>query len=367
MSSLPNFSYYLFQKFQFDELTFLYRGAFHESITDKVLDLSHHSSASNTRLQKKLGAVMIECFQNIIKHAESPDILNHTNAKPSMFFIRNVFDQYYISSVNLVDRDGADGLASKLNHLKTLSTQELDKFYKSVLASEYPDQGRGGLGLLDMARRSRKPIQYSFDFVNYFYSLFFLQIQFDNIEKPQLDFSENHISLDDTKEIYDLMQDNNVLLVHKGNYSQRVILSLIQMVESHLKLNNEQLGKIKRIFFILTELLQNIIKHSSKTRDLPQGIITISKRLGTFVINTGNVIENTIVDELEKYLEQLNNLDEFELGHLYRNQILNALSSKGNDSGLGLIDIAKEKSNTFIYSVEPIDEHLSFYSISVMI
>jgi len=82
----------------------------------------------------------------------------------------------YISSGNLLKHEDAAVLAARLDELRVLDAQAIRKLYKAKLREELPpDAGSSGLGLIEMARKSSKPLQYTLSRVNDTLSFFTLR------------------------------------------------------------------------------------------------------------------------------------------------------------------------------------------------
>jgi len=166
-------SYQLFRKLEEDTLSFVYQGDFHDDLTCKMVDLGRKDSENKDMLDQKLTTIITESFQNVIKHREQPDIINATNDKPSMFLVRARDAHYYVASANMIQTSRIEYLKAKIDTLNSLSTEELRSIYRSILAEGVADEHGGvGLGLLEMARKSKDKLEFEFEHVNYYLALF---------------------------------------------------------------------------------------------------------------------------------------------------------------------------------------------------
>ena len=110
--------YQIFQKLSTDDLSLIYQGEFNDDITEKIISLSEYNIAKKSELskfKKKISFIMIECFQNIIRHAENPSMTYRPTNKSRIFLTRNIDNTYYIASANLIENKKIDFLKSKLN------------------------------------------------------------------------------------------------------------------------------------------------------------------------------------------------------------------------------------------------------------
>ncbi len=84
-------------------------------------------------------------------------------------------DGYTIVTGNFVPRKDVDGLKKRIDEINAMSKEELKAYYKKVLNNgELSDKGGGGLGIIDIARKSGERLDYEFlplDKVSSFFSL----------------------------------------------------------------------------------------------------------------------------------------------------------------------------------------------------
>ena len=147
-----------------DNLSFIYRGHFSDSITDKLIELSEFNinrSEEVRKLRKKVSFIMVESFQNIIRHgsAASNDLIS--GDYPDTFLLRNHGKAFYITSVNTIDSNKVAGLKEKLDRVNTLSPEELKELFSQVLVTdEFSEKGGAGLGLIDIIKKTKNKISF---------------------------------------------------------------------------------------------------------------------------------------------------------------------------------------------------------------
>jgi len=158
-------TYNFFQDFQYDNIGFIYQGNFSDEITDQVLELIENNNAQNdfSKLKRRVSFLMVECFQNVVRYGDLADIKNTDLAK-GFFMTRNLGNVYYITSSNLIENKRFASLKDKLVDVNTRDPDELKKLYIKVLDKDGHTEGGGaGLGLIEMARKSKQPIEFDFD------------------------------------------------------------------------------------------------------------------------------------------------------------------------------------------------------------
>jgi len=361
-------AYHFFKKLKNDHFCLAYMGVFDDELTETLMKSNDVSIRETQKLKKRLAFLIAECFQNIIRHSDEPDLLTVTNNKPKIFILRNIENSHYISSTNLISNTKKEDLQFTLNVINTLSKEELKAVYiDSLVNNEISEKGGGGLGLIEMARKSGSPLTFAFEFVNYYLSIFYFQVRFiADIDKHNiLEEKKTSISIDETKDLYHKMMEENVVLIRKGDFSQASILPIISLMEGNLKLIGNFSGSKKKTMYILIELLQNISKHALSINNEREGLLMISHRNNRYVLTTGNYIEKKNVEILKKKLENIVNLSKDELSALYKSILLQNIPDKNSNAGIGLIELCKYGSGNLNYSFNDLDETLTFYSLSI--
>ena len=71
-----------------------------------------------------------------------------------------------------------EDVTSKIDYINSLNRDELKAYYKEILNNgELSEKGGGGLGLIDIAKKSRNKLQYSFREIDEDYSFFTLTVK----------------------------------------------------------------------------------------------------------------------------------------------------------------------------------------------
>lgn len=144
-----------------NHLILVYEGEFTQEITKSVLAMAERnmdSSGEESSVKRKVFNVMVECLQNVVKHAK--DIKNNHAA---VFMVGKQEEQYIIVSGNPISNDAIPTLTSKLEQINKLDRDGLKSLYKEIIKNtEISDKGGAGLGFVDMARKSGNPINYDF-------------------------------------------------------------------------------------------------------------------------------------------------------------------------------------------------------------
>ena len=134
-------------------------------------------SFSNTKLKKKIYNIAVECLQNLYHHSDNvpDDLIITLGQRFGLFVIKQNDDNFTLTVGNYVMSDKVALLTEKIEKINSLSNDELKEMYKFILNyQKLSPKGGGGLGLIDIARKSENKLKYKFYPYNenyYFYRL----------------------------------------------------------------------------------------------------------------------------------------------------------------------------------------------------
>lgn len=172
--------------------------------------------------------------------------------------------------------------------------------------------------------------------------------------------------------IYDLhrtMMSENLILVYQGDFTQETTKSILAMAERNLDSSGEESSIKRKVFNVMVEALQNIVKHSDELVDgqtrSHAAIFLIGKEANRYSIMAGNPIRKANVDGLEKKLVQINGLDKDGLKDLYKEIIKNTTISDKGGAGLGFVDMARKSGSKLEYSFPEMNSEYCFFCIKV--
>ena len=178
------------------------------------------------------------------------------------------------------------------------------------------------------------------------------------------------------KSLYDFqkeLQDQGVFFCFSGALSQNLLKDIIR----HLHLRHElaDAGKptFNRIISIIIELLQNVIYYSAippkdcamkDAKSVGEGMLVIGCENGDFFVSCGNPVRQGSVPTLESKLRKLQEMDRDQIRQYYREQLRVLPDEDSRGAGLGFIEMAKKSSRPIEFDVRPVDEDLSYFSIT---
>ncbi|MCX6291691.1 MAG: SiaB family protein kinase [Bacteroidetes bacterium] len=176
----------MYKRMEGDDIILAFKGNITEELLTSVFQIMEsrlEMSPAELRLKKKVNNILVECLQNVYHHMEdfTDDEQPEDRAGSAMFLIcQDKNNRYRIITGNHILTTHVEGLKTRIDEVNAMTAEELKAHYIEALRrSELSDKGGAGLGLIDMARKSGKKINYRFDAVNNRLSFFSLVISVD--------------------------------------------------------------------------------------------------------------------------------------------------------------------------------------------
>ncbi len=358
----------LFHEVESDDSCLVYMGEFDDHFTDILIEVNQAAANLDDRsTRKKVAFLTAECFQNIIRHGDANASSDAYRKNPKMFSLRNHGGIYYMCTSNIVTSDRVEQLTNTLTSLGNVSDEELKKIYLNSLEhNEHNEAGGAGLGLIEMARKSKQAPDFYFEKQDGSFSNFFMQLEIIPKEL-QVGVHPTYIPIEKVRSLYKKLCEHNILVLRKGNFSQENVLPLFKLIEANLKWEvDEGSGINKKGIYILLEMLQNLSKYGHSSGERTEGIITISDDGSNIHIHTGNYVQNRNVEKLKLKLAQLSAMDENALKSQYKKALFNFGAEKMADgAGIGFIEMFKISRKPVEFEFVPATDDTSFFSLSI--
>jgi len=172
--------------------------------------------------------------------------------------------------------------------------------------------------------------------------------------------------------IYDLhrtMMSQKLILVYQGDFTQETTKSILTMAERNLDSSGEESNIKRKVFNVMVEALQNIVKHSDELVDGEKrshaAIFLIGREPNRYSVMSGNPIRKTNIAGLQKKLDQINGLDKDGLKELYKEIIKNTTISDKGGAGLGFVDMARKSGSKLEFSFPDMNAEYCFFCLKV--
>lgn len=123
----------------------------------------------------KVFAIFVEHAQNIIRYS-AEQLISDNKQQPlggGILVIGKQDGHYYVSCGNSIQNTKIPNLREQLLKLQKMTKEELKQYYKEQRRKEAPQDSKGaGLGFIELARKSEKPFEFSFDPIDEQFSFF---------------------------------------------------------------------------------------------------------------------------------------------------------------------------------------------------
>lgn len=141
-----------------------FEGGFTQNLTKNILFLAENrlnQTGEHISVKKKVFNVMMECLQNISKHAGNTKQIEGTH--DGIFIIGKDESGYFLISGNFIKNTEITELEGKINEVNSLDREGLRSLYLTkIQETELTANSTAGLGLIDIARKSGNKLKYDF-------------------------------------------------------------------------------------------------------------------------------------------------------------------------------------------------------------
>jgi hypothetical protein len=162
-----------------EELLLAYQGIITDSLTNNLLSLAENKLAMveyNSRTKKKVFNILVEVLQNIYHNQDELKKPTDKFLEILVMVVKSA-SSYDIISGNYIEKKNTELLKKRIEEINLLTNDELRVKYRSKLdEGVFSDKGRAGLGIMDMVRKSGRPLQFGFKSVSDDYAYFSLQV-----------------------------------------------------------------------------------------------------------------------------------------------------------------------------------------------
>ncbi|MBE9468300.1 MAG: hypothetical protein IMY72_08275 [Bacteroidetes bacterium] len=155
-----------------------FKGVITPSIITDILDLFEIKLVNadvEFKIVKRIYNVLVESLQNLYHHSDKISGKNSFARDNNyvVFFVTKKNNTFTVSTGNLIKKSKSDHLIKHIEHLNSLTKDEIRTLYKVILNNQnFSEKGGGGLGMIDLVRKTGGKLDYKvYDFSDEF--LFF--------------------------------------------------------------------------------------------------------------------------------------------------------------------------------------------------
>ncbi len=132
-----------------------------------------------------------------------------------------------------------------------------------------------------------------------------------------------------------------------GPFTFDVINDRLIHIKKFLKENEPDRQKFKRVYSVLVEMTENVIKHSNKESEIAESAYLLYKEADRYTIYVANMVHEQDGDKIKERVDFLSHKTQEELKEIKLSQLKNGEISNRGGAGLGLIEIAMKVQGDF--------------------
>jgi len=160
------FVYDFYASMKAHEIKLVYEGKVTHQITKAFIALAEaqmEEKEETLKVQRTVFHVMVECLQNISRHADEYDTDEIVYSGKGIFMVSNTNEAYCISTGNAILNEKIPSLEKMLEHINDLNDLELKELYvKQMREGRLSEKGGAGLGFIDIRRKTGQKLDYHF-------------------------------------------------------------------------------------------------------------------------------------------------------------------------------------------------------------
>ena len=160
------FVYDFYKSMKTHEIKLVYEGKVTHQITKAFIALAEaqlEEKEETAKVQRTVFHVMVECLQNISRHADEYDSGDYMYSGRGIFLVSYSDDSYWITTGNAVANNKIDGLKKMIDDVNDLSIEKLKELYmKQMKEGRFSAKGGAGLGFIDIRRKTGEKLDYHF-------------------------------------------------------------------------------------------------------------------------------------------------------------------------------------------------------------
>ncbi len=165
------------------DIIYLFKGEVTDQLIAKSLEtIEQQLESTPLPIRKKIYNVLVECLQNLYHHsAEVPvETGNEFCGKIGVCLLSKSDEHYHVVTGNYVIPRQQAFLTKHLDKINSLDKEGQKEMYKEILDNQtFSAKGGGGLGMVDIARKSGSKLNYQFIDCTNEYNFFTLDVAFN--------------------------------------------------------------------------------------------------------------------------------------------------------------------------------------------
>ena len=176
----------IYDKMEKNNILLSFKGDITSELLTSILQIMENKMENmqeEPKMKKKVYNVLVECLQNLYHHMDDVADFSGDVNRSAIFMIGKAANGYTITTGNYILTENVSGLKNRLDEVNSLNKEELKEYYKKILNNgEMSLKGGGGLGMIDIARKTGEKLEYNFLEIDNKVSFFTLNIKVSQIQ-----------------------------------------------------------------------------------------------------------------------------------------------------------------------------------------
>lgn len=143
-------------------------GDFSSALIDSMLPAMEkklQESVENENVRKRTFHIFVECAQNLYRHISPAEAVGEQfgSSKVGAILLTKNGSGCRITTGNFIPKDKSSELQELIGKINALDQEQLRALYRDTVSNKvFSDKGGAGLGMIDMARKSRHKLECQF-------------------------------------------------------------------------------------------------------------------------------------------------------------------------------------------------------------
>ena len=339
--------------FSNEEMNFLFTGDFSDDLTDRLIDINNQQLKVGdeiSKTQRKAAFLIAESFQNIVRHS---DLSN----QDSYFHIKNDKGLFSLISGNTIHKNRIPSIQGQLEQLNKLTAEELKEIYrKTLVAGEFSEKGGAGLGFIEMARKTKNKLSFSFSDINRIKSYFFFQLLLNATDITEQEVEDN---FDNNIFLREVMIQEDLFLVYKGVISTPITVAILAIIENSFETTSQ-----KVIFIKLMGFIEKISALSSSILEDISTMLFIGETESEFSMGNTCLLANKQANKIQELLNLYKTFSKSKLDKEYNRLLQLGELNPSNENNLSTIELVRYCSR-IEFDVQPYSSEFSHVTLII--
>lgn len=174
--------YNFYRRMEDEHVILSFKGEFSAELLTSILHIMESKMKElqvPVQMKKRVFNVLVECFQNLYHHIETTaaDLKLDSEKNAALVMVKYVDNKIKVLTGNYIPTENMNDLKRKLILVNELDEKELRELYQQrLLNNNVSAKGTAGLGIIDIARKSKNKLGYEFIEVDDKFNFFCLKI-----------------------------------------------------------------------------------------------------------------------------------------------------------------------------------------------